>query len=321
MKKQLLIAAVAAFACVTSAIAEPYPTRPITFVVPFAAGGPADTLARRLAEPIGAALGQSIVIENVVGAAGSIGVGRVAHAAPDGYTVGIGNWSTHVVNGVIYRLPYDLVEDLAPVAVLPSSPQLIVTRGGLPVNNLPELVAWVKANKASVGTAGIGSASHVSGLFFQNVAGGEFTFVSYRSGGHALQDLVAGHIDLMFDQASNSMPFVRAGTIKAHAVTSGTRLGSAPDIPTVDEAGLPKFYVSVWYGLWLPKGTSPDIVAKLNSAVVKALADPVLRKQSADLGQDVPEPDQQTPAALAALQKAEIDKWWPILKAANIKAQ
>jgi tripartite-type tricarboxylate transporter receptor subunit TctC len=321
MKKQLLIIAVAAFACVTSAIAEPYPTRPITFVVPFAAGGPADTLARRLAEPISAALGQSIVIENVVGAAGSIGVGRVAHAAPDGYTVGIGNWSTHVVNGVIYPLPYDLLKDLAPVAVLPRSPQLIVTRGGLPVNNLAQLVAWVKANKATVGTAGIGSATHVSGLFFQNVVGGESTFVSYRSAGHALQDLVAGHIDLMFDQAANSMPFVRAGTIKAHAVTSDARLRSAPDIPTVDEAGLPKFYVSVWYGLWLPKGTSPDIVAKLNSAVVKALADPVWRKQSADLGQDMPEPDQQTPAALAALQKAEIDKWWPMLKAANIKAQ
>ena len=320
MRRHLIAATFAALAGIGSAMAEGYPTKPITFVVPFAAGGPLDSLARAIAEPISADLGQSIVIENVAGAGGSIGVGRVVHAAPDGYTIGVGNWSTHVLNGGIYTLPYNLLDDLAPVAPLPSTPQLIVAKSSLPAANFRELVTWLQSNKANVGTAGVGSASHVSGLLFQNIAKAELAFVSYRSAGAALQDLVAGHIDLMFDQASNSIPQVRADAIKAFAVTNNSRLAAAPDIPTVDEAGLPGFYVSVWNGLWVPKGTGPDVIARLNAAAVKAMVMPALQKRFAELGQDRPAPDQLSPAALRALQKAEIDKWWPILEAAHIKA-
>jgi tripartite-type tricarboxylate transporter receptor subunit TctC len=321
MKKQLLLATAVAIAYVTPAMAQVYPARPITFVVPFAAGGPTDTLARTLAEPMSALIGQTIVVENVAGAGGSLGVGRVAHAAPDGYTVSIGNWSTHVINGAIYTLQYDLLKDFEPVALLPSSPQLIVAKKGTPATTLAELIAWMKTTKALVGTAGVGSATHVSGLFFESVAGVQFSFVPYRGAGPAMQDLVAGHIDVMFDQSSNSLPQVRSGAIKAYAVTKSARLASTPDIPTVDEAGLARFYISVWHGLWVPKGTSRDVIAKLNAAAVKALANPGLQKRFAELGQDLPELNEQTPAALGALQEAEIAKWWPILKTANVKAQ
>ena len=320
MRKHLLAIAFAALFSIAPALADGYPAKTITFVVPFAAGGPLDTLARAIAEPMSADLGQSIIIENVAGAGGSIGVGRVVHAAPDGYTVGVGNWSTHVLNGAIYTLQYNILDDLLPVALLPSAPQLIVAKSAVGAANFRELVAWLQSNKANVGTAGVGSATHVSGLPFQNIAKSELAFVSYRSAGAALQDLVAGHIDLMFDQASNSLPQIRAGTIKAYAVTSKSRLAVAPDIPTVDEAGLPGFYISVWNGLWVPKGTGSDTIARLNGAVAKAMATPALQKRFAELGQDPPAPDQQAPAALSTLQKAEIDKWWPILKSARIKA-
>jgi tripartite-type tricarboxylate transporter receptor subunit TctC len=320
MRKHIFATALAALACVDPALAESYPNKPITFVVPFAAGGPLDSLARAVAEPMSADLGQPIIIENVAGGAGSVGVGRVVHAAADGYTVSVGNWSTHVVNGAIYTLQYDLLGDLAPVALLPSAPQLIVAKSAVPATNFRELVAWLQSNTANVGTAGAGSASHVSGLLFQNTAKTHFAFVSYRSAGAALQDLVAGHVDLMFDQASNSLPQIGAGTIKAYAVTSKSRIAAAPDIPTVDEVGLPGFYISVWNGLWVPKGTAPDVIARLNGAAVKAMASAALQKRFADLAQDRPAPDQQSPAALGTLQKAEIDKWWPILKAAGIKA-
>jgi len=320
MRKHFITATFAALAGIGTAIAEDYPSKLITFVVPFAAGGPLDSLARAIAEPMSADLGQPIIIENVAGAGGSIGVGRVVHAAPDGHTVGVGNWSTHVLNGAIYALPYNLLDDLAPVALLPSAPQLIVAKSSLPATNFRELVTWLQSNKANVGTAGVGSASHVSGLLFQNIARTELTFVSYRSGGAALQDLVAGHIDLMFDQVSNSMPQIRANSIKAFAVTSTSRLAVAPDIPTVDEAGLPGFYIAVWNGLWVPKGTQPDVIARLNAAALKAMATPALQKRFAELGQDGPAPEQVSPAALGAFQKAEIDKWWPILKAAQIRA-
>jgi tripartite-type tricarboxylate transporter receptor subunit TctC len=305
------------------ASAQTYPSRPVTVIVPFAAGGPTDALARIMAERMRKTLGQPVVVENTTGAAGSIGVGRVARAAPDGYTVGIGHWSTHVINGAIYDLQYDLVKDFEPVAMFVTGPQLVITKNGVPAGDLKELIAWVKANQAQVsaGTAGVGSASHVGGIYFQNLTGTKFLFVPYRGTGPAIQDLMAGHIDLMFDQAANSLPFVRGGKIKAYAVTAKTRLAAAPEIPTVDEAGLPGLHIAIWHAFWVPKGTPKDVIARLNAAVVEAVADPDVRRRLADLGQEIPPRDQQTPEALGAYHKAEIEKWWPIIKAAGIKAE
>ena len=248
---------------IAAAPAQVYPSRPITMVVPFAAGGPVDTVARILSEPMRATLGQSIIVENVTGAAGSIGVGRVARAAPDGHTLSIGHWSTHVVNGAIYPLPYDLLRDLEPIVLLPSNPMIVVSKSAVPAKNLNEFVGWIKANegKVSAGTAGAGSATHVAGVYFQNVTGTRFQFVPYRGTGPALQDLVAGQIDFIVDQASNSLQHVRDGKIRAYAVTASARLPSAPDIPTVAEAGLPSLDISVWYGLWAPKGTPKEVIA------------------------------------------------------------
>ena len=292
-------------------------------VVPFAAGGPVDTVARILSEPMRATLGQSIIVENVTGAAGSIGVGRVARAAPDGYTLSIGHWSTHVVNGAIYPLPYDLLRDLEPIVLLPSNPMIVVSKNAVPAGSLNEFVGWIKANegKVSAGTAGAGSATHVAGVYFQNVTGTRFQFVPYRGTGPALQDLVAGQIDFIVDQASNSLQHVRDGKIRAYAVTASARLPSAPDIPTVAEAGLPSLDISVWYGLWAPKGTPKEIIAKLNAAAVQALSEPTVRHRFAELGLDMPPRDRLTPEALAAYQKAEIEKWWPVIKDANIKTE
>ena len=308
---------------VGSAQAQPYPSRPITFVVPFAAGGPTDTLARILTERMRVPLGQTVIIENATGAAGSIGVGRVARAAPDGYTVSIGHWSTHVVNGAIYALPYDLLADFDPVALLPANPQLIVTKTSVPAKDLKELIDWLKQNqeKISAGTAGAGSASHVSGAYLQSITGTRFPFIPYRGTGPAIQDLIAGQLDIMVDQSSNSLPHVRNGKLKAYAVTAKNRLPSAPDIPSVDEAGMPGFYISVWHGLWVPKGTPKEAIEKLTAAVQETLADPAIRARLTELGQDIPPREQQTPEGLAAHHKAEIDKWWPIIKAANIKGE
>jgi tripartite-type tricarboxylate transporter receptor subunit TctC len=298
-----------------------YPNRPVMIVVPFAAGGPADALARIMGDRMRVALGKQVVIENMVGGGGSVGVGRVVRSAPDGYTVGIGHWTTHVINGAIYDLPNDLVRDLEPVAQLPATPQLVVSKNGVPAKNLNELIAWLKGRKVSAGTAGPGSGSHVAGVLFENLTGTHFTFVPYRGTGPAMNDLIAGQIDLIIDQASNALPQVRAGTVRAYAVTAKARLASAPDIPTVDEAGLPGFYTSVWYGLWVPKGTPRDIIAKLNAAAVAAMADRGVQERMATLGLDIPPRDQQSPEALGALQKAEIEKWWPIVKAAHINAE
>ena len=308
---------------VGSAQAQPYPSRPVTFVVPFAAGGPTDTLARILTERMRVPLGQTVIIENATGAAGSIGVGRVARAAPDGYTVSIGHWSTHVVNGAIYALPYDLLADFDPVALLPANPQLIVTKTSVPAKDLKELIDWLKQNqeKISAGTAGAGSASHVSGAYLQSITGTRFPFITYRGTGPAIQDLIAGQLDIMVDQSSNSLPHVRSGKLKAYAVTAKSRLPSAPDIPSVDEAGMPGFYISVWHGLWVPKGTPKEAIAKLTAAVQETLADPAIRARLTELGQDIPPREQQTPEGLAAHHKAEIEKWWPIIKAANIKGE
>jgi tripartite-type tricarboxylate transporter receptor subunit TctC len=308
---------------IAAAPAQVYPSRPITMVVPFAAGGPVDTVARILSEPMRATLGQSIIVENVTGAAGSIGVGRVARAAPDGYTLSVGHWSTHVVNGAIYPLPYDLLRDLEPIVLLPSNPMIVVSKSAVPAKSLNEFVGWIKANegKVSAGTAGAGSATHVAGVHFQNVTGTRFQFVPYRGTGPALQDLVAGQIDFIVDQASNSLQHVRDGKIRAYAVTASARLPSAPDIPTVAEAGLPSLDISVWYGLWAPKGTPKEIIAKLNAAAVQALSEPAVRQRFAELGLDMPPRDRLTPEALAAYQKAEIEKWWPVIKGANIKTE
>jgi tripartite-type tricarboxylate transporter receptor subunit TctC len=323
MLRKLILAALAGLASLCVAQAQPYPSRPITLVVPFAAGGPTDTIARILGERMGRALGQTIVVENTTGAAGSIAVGRVARAAPDGYTLSIGHWSTHVINGAIYPLNYDLLKDLDPVALLPANPQLIVAKKDVPANDLKELVEWVRANqsKISAGTAGAGSASHVGGVYFQNFTKTKFTFVPYRGSGPAMLDLVSGTIDLMCDQSTNSLPQVRSNSVKAFAVTSPKRLASAPDIPTVDEAGLPGFYISVWHGLWVPHGTPKEIIAKLAAATQEALADPNVQKRLAELGQEIPPPEMQTPEGLATFQKAEIEKWWPIVKAAGIKVE
>ena len=303
--------------------AQSYPERPMTMVVPFAPGGPTDTIGRIIAERMRAPLGQSVVIENVTGAGGSIGVGRVVRAAADGYTISIGNSSSHVFNGAIYALPYDLLNDLEPVALLCSQPLLIVAKKAMPANDLKGLIAWLKANpdKSSQGTPGAGTAAHITGAFFQIQTGTRFAFVPYRGTGPAMQDLVAGQIDFMIDTPTNSLPHVRTGAIKVYAVTDRHRLAAAPDIPTVDEAGLPGFHFAFWQALWVPKGTPKEIIAKLNAAAVQALSDPVVRQRFGELGLDIPPRDQLTPEALAAYQKAEIEKWWPVIKGANIKTE
>jgi tripartite-type tricarboxylate transporter receptor subunit TctC len=303
--------------------AQTYPSRPIAMIVPFAAGGATDVIARIVAERMRVSLGQPVIIENVTGANGTIGVGRAVHASPDGYTISVGHWSTHVVNGAIYALQYDALNDFEPIALIASNPQLIVAKKAMPANDLEGLIAWLKTNpdKASQGTAGNGSASHVGGVFFQKETGTRFQFVPYRGGGPATQDLLAGQIDIGIDDPINYLPLVRAGQLKAYAVTAKRRLAAAPDIPTVDEAGLPGFYFSRWHGLWVPRGTPKNIVAKLNAAVVDALADPGVGSRLADLGQEIFPRDQQTPEALGSFQRAEIEKWWPIVKAANIKGE
>ena len=322
---KLIYAAACALALqgITSANAQTYPSRPITLIVPLAPGGSTDVIARIMAEGMRAALGQPVIVENVTGAGGTIGVGRLARAAPDGYTIGIGQWGTNMANGAIYPLQYDLIKDFEPIGLIASQPFLIVARKTMPAKDLKELIAWLKANadKTSQGNSGIGTPSHVAGILFQNAVGARWQLVPYRSAGLSMQDLVAGNIDVTLDTPAISMSQVRSGNIKAYAVTAKSRIDAAPEIPTTDEAGLPGFYFSFWHAIWVPKGTPKDIVAKLNGALVSTLADPVLRQKLVELSQEIFAREQLTPEALLAFHKAEIEKWWPIIKAADIKAQ
>jgi tripartite-type tricarboxylate transporter receptor subunit TctC len=269
------------------------------------------------------ALGQAITIENVAGANGSLGVGRVVRAAPDGYTLVIGYWGTHVANGVLYALPYDVVGDFEPIILAVRFPLVIVAKNATPAKTLRELLGWLKANpdEASAGTSGMGGIEHVGGLLFQNVVGTRINFVPYRGAAPAMQDLVAGQIDLMLAPLATSLPQIRDGNIRAFAVTTDSRSAAAPEIPTTDEAGLPGFHVTTWLGLWAPKGTPRDVIAKLNSAAVTALADQTVRARLADAGMEVFPRDQQTPEALATYQKAEIEKWWPVIRRAGIRLE
>ena len=316
-------------ACVALAASRPvaaqtYPERAITFIVPYGAGGPLDTVARIITERMRVALKQSTVIENVSGASGTIGVGRAARAAPDGYTVCVGNWPTHVVNGAMFNLPYDLVEDFEPVALLTSNPYIMLVRKNLPAKDVRELIAFLKANPGGVtlGTAGPGSGQHIGGLYFQNVTGTTLRFVPYRAGAiDILKDLVGGHIDLTFEQAISALPSVRGGIVNAYAVASSTRLAAVPDVPSIDEAGAPGVHISAWSGFFVPKGTPKEIIATLTKAAMETLADPALIKRLEDLGQTIPPPERQTAEALRAYHKAEIARWWPLIKAANIKSE
>jgi tripartite-type tricarboxylate transporter receptor subunit TctC len=316
--------AVSAFACAAlAASAQGYPGKAITVIVPFAAGGPTDTIARIMAQAMGKALGQAVVAENVAGAGGTIAGAKVAHSAPDGYTVAIGHVGTHVIAGAVQKTSYDVFNDFEPVAMICTNPQIIVTKNDVPAKTLAELIAWAKAKKDPVtsGTGGPGTPSHISGVYFQNQTGAPVQIIHYRGSGPALQDVMAGHIDMTFDQAANALPQVRAGRIRAYAVTAPTRLAAAPDIPTVDEAGLPKFYMAVWHAYWVPKGTPKSVVDKLNAAIRAALKDPDVRKKLADLGQEITPDAELSPEALRTYHKAEIDKWWPVIKQAGIKTE
>jgi len=323
MKLTSLLAALAVVCGSSAAQAQGYPSRPITMVVPFPAGGPTDTLGRIMSEGMRPSLGQTIVVENVTGAGSTIGVGRAAEAAPDGYTLSLGNWTSHMGAGALYPVQYDLIRDFEPISLLTFAPMLIVAKNEMPAKDAKDLIAWLKANpdKASAATVGAGSAAHVCGLYFQDKTGTRFQFVPYRGGAPAMQDLVGGQIDLMCAEASQTLTYVRSGKLKAFAVMAKTRWPALPKVPTTDEIGAPGMYISFWHGLWVPAGTPKEVIDRLNVAVVDALGDTAVRKRLADLGLVIATREQQTPAALAAFQKAEIQKWWPFIKAANIKVE
>ena len=321
MKKTL--AALILSAIASGASAQSFPSRPVTVTVPFAAGGPTDTIARIMAERMQRALGQTVVVENVTGAGGTIAGNKIAHAAPDGYSVTIGHIGTHVIVGAVQKMSYDVFNDFEPVAMIASNPQIIVTNPSAPAKDLKELIAWARSQgkPISSGTGGPGTPSHIMAVYFGNTTGVPMEPIHYKGSGPAMQDLIAGHIQMGFEQAANAIPHIKGGKIKAYAVTAKTRLAAAPEIPTVDEAGLPNFYMSIWHAYWVPKGTPRAVIDRLNAAIVESLADPAVQKRLADLGQEIPPRDQQTPEALRAHHKAEIDKWWPLIRTAGIKTE
>ncbi len=321
--RKLLVAALVTLAGIAHASAQTYPSRPVTAIVPASAGGPTDTIGRIVMARAQQLLGQTIVIENVGGASGTIGTGRVVRADPDGYTIGIGGPNHYVVNQSVYPLTYDTLKDFEPISMLANGPMLIMSRNSLPAKNLAELVTWLKANPDNVtfGTGGLASPPHISGLSLQTVTGNKFQFVPFRGSAPALQQVLGGQLDIIIDQASAALSVAKAGSVRAYAVTAKQRLASAPDIPTVDEAGLPGFYVSIWQAVWAPKGTPKDVIAKLNAAIAGALADPAVQKRLAEIGQEMPSKEQTTPEGFGAFHKSEMDKWTPIIKAANIKPE
>src|SRR3954471_10662373 len=320
MKRLLAALSLMLLACSTLAQAQTYPSRPLTLVVPFPPGGSTDAAARIMAERMRPPLGQPIVVENVGGAGGSIGVGRMVRSAPDGYTFDIGQWDTHV-GSIIYKLDYDLEKDLEPIALISNNPQLLVGRKDLPAGNLAELVTWMKANPGKINFVNQNAAANVTGVLFENLTGQKVQFIPYRGAGPAMTDLISGTVDLLVVQGAVALPQIRAGKIKALANLSPQRSASMPDIPTADETGVRGLYMSGWFGFFAPKGLPKDVLGKLNGATVEALADPALQKRFTELGLDIASREQQTPEGLAAFQKAEIDKWWPIIKAAGIGAQ
>jgi tripartite-type tricarboxylate transporter receptor subunit TctC len=308
---------------VSSASAQTWPAHPITIVAPTTAGGPPDTIARILSEPMKSSLGQPVIVENVTGAGGSLGVQRVVRSAPDGYTVSIGHLNSHVFTGAVYNLSFDLLTDLAPVTMLTAAPMVFVVRSGFPANNLKELIAWMKQHPkgATFGSVGIGGPAKVWTMDFQRKVGIEFQFVPYRGAAAIVQDLIAGQIDVACVEGSNVLAHLHGGKIKPFAVLSPKRWNSAADVPTIDEAGGSNSHMTFWHGLWVPKGTPPDVIAKLDAAAVEALADANTRARLAQIGQEIVPREQQTPQALAAHQKAEIEKWWPIIRASGVKAE
>jgi tripartite-type tricarboxylate transporter receptor subunit TctC len=321
--KKWLVAIALAIGSIGSAAADDFPSRPITMVIPLSVGGSTDIIGRLVAEGMRQQLKQTIVVENTSGAGGTIGVARVVHAKPDGYTILVGQWGTNIASGAIYNLTFDPLKDLEPVGLIATQPFMVVARKDIPANNLKELIAWIKANpdKATQGNSGIGSPSHVSGILFQKAINSPIQMIPYRGAGESTQAIVSGQIDVLLNTPAVSLAQMKAGQVKVFAVADKHRVALAPDVPTTDEAGLPGFYFTFWHALWVPKGTPKEIVAKLNGALRATLADPNIRQKLISLAQDIYPPEMQTPKALAKFRQEEADKWWPIIKAAGIKVE